>query len=328
MTLHLTPRRRHLLGALGAAALLPASAAAQGFPTRPLRIIVPFAPGGAVDQVARLIAQEIGPRLGQPVVVENRTGAGGNIAFEAVARAEPDGYTLLMASPGVVINPSLYPNLTFDPATQLAPVALVGEVPSLMLCAPGFEATSAADFIARARARPGHYTFGSGGAGTTEHLGGELLKARAALDITHVPYRGGAPAMADLMAGRISIMFSNLAQSIGHVEGGRMRALGIASTARATALPNVPTIIEQGLPDFRVTVWWRVMAPAGMPPAVVARLNREIRDGVETGGIGPALARMHATAVAGPVEAFGERLAADRVMWSDLIRRANIRPDD
>lgn len=326
MTAKLAPRRRDLFAAAAAATLLPLGrAGAQAYPTRPVRIVVPFAPGGAVDQVARLIGQEISPKLGQPVVVENRTGAGGNIAMEYVARADADGYTLLMASPSVVINPSLYPNLPFDAEKQLAPVALAGEVPSVMLCAPDFEATSASDFVARARARPGHYTFASGGVGTTEHLAGELLKARTGIDMLHVPYRGGAPAMTDLMAGRVSIMFTNLAQTIGHIQGGRMRPLGIASAARVLALPDLPTMIEQGVADFRVTVWWGVMGPAGMPAAVVERLNREISQGVSSGSIGPALDRMNASRIPGPVDAFARRLAEDRETWSNLIRSAGIK---
>lgn len=320
--------RRAVLGGLS---LLPALAApslarqpiAGG---RPIRIIVPFGAGGAVDIVARIVAQDLTPRIGQSVVVENRTGAGGNIAMEHVARSQPDGTTLLMASPSVVINPHLYASLPFDPA-QLIPVGLVGEVPSIMLAAPGFEANDARSFVAMARARPGHYTFGSGGAGTTEHLAAELLKVRAGLDLTHVPYRGGAPAMADLQAGRISFMFSNLAGALPHLQAGRLKALGLTDARRAPAVPDVPTFAEQGIGDFIVTVWWGLMAPAGMPGEIVTRLNGALADALGTQQMREALERLAAQPLGGTAAVFGDRLAREGASWGEVIRRANIRAE-
>ncbi|HYF06931.1 MAG TPA: tripartite tricarboxylate transporter substrate binding protein, partial [Acetobacteraceae bacterium] len=318
-------RRRTLLAAAGA---LPLAARAQPIAGgRPIRIIVPFGAGGAVDIVARIVAQELTPRLGQSVVVENRTGAGGNIAMEHVARAQPDGTTLLMASPSVTINPHLYAAMPIDPATQLAPVALVGEVPSVMLAAPGFEAADARAFVALARARPGAYTFGSGGAGTTEHLAAELLKARTGIEITHVPYRGGAPAMADLQAGRISIMFSNLAGATGHLQAGRLKALGLADTRRAPALPDLPTLEEQGIPGMVVTVWWGVMAPAGMPPDITARLNAALNEALASPEMRAALERLSAQPLGGTAESFGARLARETESWGGVIRAAGIRAE-
>ena len=293
---------------------------------RPIRIIVPFGAGGAVDIVARIVAQELTPRLGQSVVVENRTGAGGNIAMEHVARSQPDGATLLMASPSVVINPHLYASLPFDPA-QLAPVGLVAEVPSIMLAAPGFEANDARGFVAMARARPGHFTFGSGGAGTTEHLAAEMLKARAGIDITHVPYRGGAPAMTDLQAGRISIMFSNLAGSLPHLQAGRLKALGLTDARRAPSLPDVPTFAEQGIPDFVVTVWWGLMGPAAMPRDVVLRINAALAEALASPGMREALERLAAQPLGGSAEAFAERRAREDAAWGEVIRRAGIRAE-
>lgn len=293
---------------------------------RPIRIIVPFGAGGAVDIVARIVAQDLTPRIGQSVVVENRTGAGGNIAMEHVARSQPDGTTLLMASPSVVINPHLYASLPFDPA-QLIPVGLVGEVPSIMLAAPGFEANDARSFVVLARARPGHYTFGSGGAGTTEHLAAELLKVRAGLDLTHVPYRGGAPAMADLQAGRISFMFSNLAGALPHLQAGRLKALGLTDARRAPAVPDVPTFAEQGIGDFIVTVWWGLMAPAGMPGEIVTRLNGALADALGTQQMREALERLAAQPLGGTAAVFGDRLAREGASWGEVIRRANIRAE-
>lgn len=320
--------RRAVLGGLPLSSLLAMPSLAQQTIAggRPIRVIVPFGAGGAVDIVGRLVAQELTPRLGQSVVVENRTGAGGNIAMEHVARSQPDGTTLLMASPSAVINPHLYASLPFDPA-HLIPVGLVGEVPSIMLAAPGFEANDARRFVALARARPGHYTFGSGGAGTTEHLAAELLKARAGLDITHVPYRGGAPAMADLQAGRISIMFSNLAGALGHLQGGRLKALGLTDARRAPALPEVPTFAEQGIPDFVVTVWWGLMAPAGTAPDTVARLNAALAEALATPQMRDALQRLAAQPLGGSAQVFGERLAREGASWGEVIRRAGIRAE-
>ena len=320
--------RRALLGALVASPALVTELRAQQplAGGRPIRIIVPFGAGGAVDIVGRIVAQELTPRLGQSVVVENRTGAGGNIAQDHVARAAPDGTTLLMASPSVVINPHLYASLPYDPA-MLIPVGLVGEVPSVMLAAPDFEASDARRFVERARARPGHYTFGSGGAGTTEHLASELLKARTGIDMTHVPYRGGAPAMADLQAGRISFMFSNLAGALPHLQGGRLKALGLADARRAPVLPDVPTMAEQGIPEFVVTVWWGLMGPAGLPPEIVARLNGALADALATPQMRDALQRLAAQPLGGSAEVFGQRLARESASWGEVIRRANIRAE-
>jgi tripartite-type tricarboxylate transporter receptor subunit TctC len=322
--------RRLMLGMLG---MLGAAAAAGGVRAqsvaggRVIRIVVPFGAGGAVDIVGRLVARQLEAQLGQTVVVENRTGGGGNIAMDQVARAEPDGSTLLMASPSVVTNPHLYSNLSYDPATQLAPIGMVGEVPAVMLAAPGFEANDARSFIAMARQRPGHFTFGSGGGGTTEHLAGELLKARAGLDLLHVPYRGGAPAMIDLQAGRISIMFSNLSGALPLLRGGQLKALGIADQSRAPALPDVPTITEQGIANFNVTVWWGLMGPAGMSPQVVQRLNATLNAGLATAEMQAALKRLSAKPIGGSADSFGERLVREGRTWGEVIRNAGIKLD-
>jgi len=323
MSLHCA--RRALLSALVLAAATPRPAGAQSIAGgRPIRIIVPFGAGGAVDIVARIVARELSAQLNQSVVVENRTGAGGNIAMEYVARAQPDGTTLLMASPSVVANPFLYASLSYDPATQLAPVGLVGEVPSVLLATPGFEVSDARAFVAAARARPGHFTFGSGGAGTTEHLAAEMLKARAGLDITHVPYRGGAPAMTDLQAGRISVMFSNLSGALPLLQAGQLKALGIADRRRSPALREVPTFAEQGIADFNVTVWWGLMGPNGMPAEVVSRLNAALQAALASAEMRAALDRLAAQSLGGTAEDFAAHLARERTAWGAVIRAAGI----
>jgi tripartite-type tricarboxylate transporter receptor subunit TctC len=318
--------RRTLLAGLGAA--LPLAAGAQPVAGgRTIRVIVPFGAGGAVDIVGRLVAQELTARLGQTVVVENRTGGGGNIAMEHVARSTPDGTTLLLASPSVVTNPHLYSGLTYDPTTQLAPIFLVGEVPSVLVCAPGFEAADGAAFVAMAKARPGFFTYGSGGSGTTEHLGSELLKLRAGIDLVHVPYRGGAPAMTDVAAGRVAVMVTNIAQALPLIRGGQFRALGVLAPRRHPALPDVRTFAEQGVADLNVSVWWGLMGPAGMPAELVQRLNATLNEAMAGEGMKTALDRLTATPIGGSVESFGQRLANEGRSWGTVIRGAGIRAE-
>jgi tripartite-type tricarboxylate transporter receptor subunit TctC len=318
-------RRRTLLAAMLA---MPAVARAQPIAGgRPIRIIVPFGAGGAVDIVGRLMAQELTARLGQSVVVENRTGGGGNIAMEHVARAAPDGTTLLTASPSVVTNSYLYASLTYDPATQLIPIFLAGEVPSVLVTWPGFEAADGAAFVAMAKARPGFFTYGSGGAGTTEHLASELLKLRTGIDIVHVPYRGGAPAMTDVAAGRVSVMFTNISQALPMIRGGQFRTLGVAAPRRHPALPDVRTFAEQGIADLNVSVWWGLMGPAGMPPDLVQRLNAQLNEALAGEGMRTALERLSATPLGGSVDGFAQRLASESRSWGEVIRTAGIRAE-
>jgi tripartite-type tricarboxylate transporter receptor subunit TctC len=307
---------------------LPSLARAQPLAGgRPLRVIVPFGAGGTVDIVGRLVAQELTARLGQSVVVENRTGGGGNIAMEHVARAAPDGGTLLLASPSAVTNAFLYTGLTYDPLTQLAPVFAIAEVPVAMVAAPSFEATSAAAFVALARARPGVFTFGSGGSGTTEHLTTELLKLRTGIDITHVPYRGGAQAMTDVAAGRVSVMCTNISQALPLIRGGQFRTLGVAAPQRHPALPEVPTMGEQGIADLNVSVWWGVMAPTGMPADLTQRLNATLNEALAGEAMRTALERLSATPIGGTVDSFAQKLAGETRNWGQVIRGAGIKAE-
>jgi tripartite-type tricarboxylate transporter receptor subunit TctC len=318
--------RRSLMAALLTGTAAPRIASAQQIAGgRNISVVVPFGAGGAVDIVGRLVAQELQARLGQTVVVENRTGGGGNIAMQHVARATPDGTTLLLGSPTAVTNRYLYDNLTYDPRAQLAPIFLVGEIPSVMVCAPRFEAADGGAFVAMAKARPGHYNYASGGAGTSEHLAAELLKLRAGIDVVHVSYRGGAPAMTDVAAGQVHVMFTNIAQALPLIEGGQLRALGVADQNRHPALPDVKTFAEMGVPNLNVKVWWGLMGPTGMPADMVQRLNALLNEAVNAPAMRGAIERLRARPIGGSVESFAQHLAREDEAWSQVIRTANIR---
>jgi tripartite-type tricarboxylate transporter receptor subunit TctC len=252
-------------------------AAAQGYPSKPIRIVVPYPPGGPLDIMARAIGQKLTEAWGQPVVVDNRPGAGGNIGADLVAKSTPDGYTLLMGAVAThAINPTLYGHVPYDPVKDFLPVALVAQVPNVLVVNPSVPAGTVKDLIELARARPGNLNFGSGSTGSTGHLAGELFNIMAGVKMVHIPYKGGAPAMADLLAGQIQLMFDNLANALPNVRAGKLRALAVTTLARSPALPDLPTIAESGLPGFDLTTWFGLMAPAGTPPGIVTKLNAEI----------------------------------------------------
>ena len=257
--------------------MLPALAAAQSYPAKPIRFVVPFPPGGPLDIMARGVGQKMQEAWGQPVVVENRPGAGGGIGAELVAKAPGDGYTLLMGAVSThAINPSLYAKIGYDPQKDFVPVALVAQVPNILVVHPSMPVQSVKELIAYAKAKPGSLSFGSGSTGSTGHLAGELFKTMAGVDMAHIPYKGGAPAMQDLLAGQTQLMFDNLANALGQVKSGKLRALAVTTAQRAPAVPELPTIAESGLPGFDLTTWFGVFVPAGTPPDIVAKLNAEI----------------------------------------------------
>lgn len=262
--------------ALGTACLAMAAPGAADYPSRPIQIVVPYTAGGSVDAVARTLALELTQRLGQSVVVENRVGAGSNIGSTYVARAAPDGHTLLLISPANAINVSLYKDMPYDMRTDMAPIAIVGRAPGILLVNPGFEADTLQEFVALAKARPGGLNFGSGGSGSSEHLSGELFKKVAGVDLVHVPYKGGAAAMADVLSGRVEAFFTNQANVIGQIKGGAVKVLAVASDTRSTILPDVPTFAEQGYPQQKVSVWWGLAAPSGTPEPVLDRLSEAL----------------------------------------------------
>ncbi|MBS7790355.1 tripartite tricarboxylate transporter substrate binding protein [Roseococcus sp. SDR] len=324
-------RRRHL--ALGAAALplaaplLAARAQVADWPNRPIRLVSPFPPGGAADLTARLMAEELTGVLRHSVVVENRTGVGGAVGSEFVARSTPDGYTWLLASTGpFAITPELV-RLNFDPARDLAPVAMVSIVPSVFVVNPAVPANNMAELIALARARPGQLSYASGGNGTAQHLFGEMLKQMAGLDIQHVPYRGGGPALTDTIAGRVQILCDTLPLSLPHIREGRVRAVGVTTAQRHPALPDVPTVAESGVPGYEAVGWYGMAAPVGTPEVLIARMNREVNALLDKPLLRERMAAQGSDPLAMTPAAFQARIAEDRARWARVIRDGNIRPD-
>jgi tripartite-type tricarboxylate transporter receptor subunit TctC len=283
-----SPTRRSMLGLVLAAIACSGSGAAfaqtGAYPSRPVRIIVPFTPGGTTDIFARLVGDKLSQALGQQFIIDNRGGAGGNIGADAVAKADPDGYTLVMGTVGThAINPSLYARMPYDALNDFAPVAYVAGVPNLMVVSPKkVKATSVQEFIAEAKAAPGKFTMASSGNGTSIHLSGELFKQMTGVEMPHVPYRGSGPAVNDLVGGQVDVMFDNLPSSIEQVRAGNLRALAVTSAKRSPAIPDKPTLAESGLPDFEASSWFALFAPKGTPADVTSKLNQEVRKALET----------------------------------------------
>ena len=307
--------------------ILCADASAQSYPVRPIRLIVPYAPGGGVDIVARALAQELTKRLGQQIIVDNRTGAGGNIGSDVVAKATPDGYTLLIASPANAVNPSLYAKMPFNPARDLTPVALIATVPAILLASPSLPVKSIKELVALAKAKLGALNFGSGGSGTTEHLAGEMLNSQAGISIQHIPYKGGAAVLPDLISGQVSLFFVNQLFALPYVKAGTVKALGVASDERSAALPDVPTFAESGFADFRVSVWYGVMAPAGTPKEIVSKLNREIVAALGSTEMKERLTAMSAKPLPGTPEAFGKFFAGEMTRWAGVVKTSGAKAD-
>jgi tripartite-type tricarboxylate transporter receptor subunit TctC len=294
------------------------------YPAKPLRLIVPFAPGGSTDIFARLIAERAQGPLGQPVVVENRAGAAGNIGAEAVVRSAPDGYTLLMATTGVMaINNALYKNMTYDAAKDLTPVLYVASITNILIVPPDSPANSVAELIALAKKAPGKLSFASSGAGASTHMSAELFKSMTGTDILHVPYKGSGPAMPDLMSGRVSMMFENAPGAISHIKAGKLRALGQTGLKRSASLPDVPTVAET-VPGYESLSWSGVAVPAGTPKPIVEKLNRDLNTVLALPEMRQKLAEQGAETIGGPPEAFAKHIAAEREKWSRVIKTANI----
>src|SRR4051812_48707441 len=294
-------------------------AQAQGYPTHSIRLIVPFPPGGATDILARAVAQRWTETLGQAVVVDNRPGAGGNIGSDLVAKAAPDGYTLLMGTVGThAVNPSLYSQMPYDHIKDFAPVILVAAVPNVMEVNPSVPAKTVAEFIAYAKANPGKINFASSGSGTSIHLAGELFKVMTGVQMTHVPYKGSAPALSDLMGGQVQVMFDNLPPSLPQIKAGKLRALAVTSAQRAPALPDVPTVAEAGLPGYEASSWFGVLAPAGTPPAVIARLNGEVAKWLATPDAKERMLATGANAIGGSPEDFAAHIRSETAKWAKV----------
>jgi tripartite-type tricarboxylate transporter receptor subunit TctC len=301
-------------------------AIAQEYPNRPVRWVVGFPPGGPTDIVARLMGQWLQERLGQPFVIENRPGAGGNIATQAVLNAQPDGYTLLMASHANAINATLYQKLTFNFLTDNAPVAGLVRVPNVLEVHPSLPIRTVTDFIAHAKTAPGKISYASAGNGTSAHLAAELFKAMTGVDLQHVPYRGSAPALTDMLAGTVSVMFDSMASSIEHIRAGTLRAIAVTTAARADALPDLPTVAET-VPGYDMTGWFGVIAPKGTPAAIVARLNREINLGLADARMKARFAEFGANTIVASPQEFAAYLAAETDNWAKAVKFSGARVD-
>lgn len=311
-----------------AALMLPGLARAQAFPDQPLRMIVPFAAGGPADIIARVVARPLGERLGRPVVVEARPGAGGVIGVEAAAWARPDGHTLVMASSGaIVILPHLRASMPYDPLRDLAPVGQVLGVPQIVSVAPGLGVRSLAELVAMARARPGRLAFGSAGIGSSLHMAGELLKLRTGIDITHVPYPGAAPAVTDLLAGRIQILLADVPALLPQIRAGALPALAVTAEQRNAILPDVPTAIEAGVPGLVSETWYGVLGPAGIPPERIALLNAALRAAAEDGEARRVLSEQGGRIVSDSPEAFATFIRQTFSAWGEVVRATGARLD-
>ncbi len=306
--------------------LAPAVARAQAWaPTRPVRFVVPFPAGGATDVVARVLGERMQETLGQPVVVENRTGAGGNVGVENVVRSAPDGTTILMGTTGTLtVNPHLYATLGFDPLRDLTPISMAFTTDHVLVVNPSVAANTAQELIALVRAQPGRMSYGSGGSGSSTHTVPELFKLAAGLDITHVPYRGSAPALNDLVAGNIQMMLDQIPSAIGQIRGGRVRALAVTGPRRSTLLPDVPTMAEIGLPDAQATSWGAVMAPGSLPAPIVARFKAAIAEALGQHAVKDRLAAAGADGVASSAEELAAYLRAESAKWARVVREARI----
>ncbi len=326
--------RRHLLttaAALIAGAALPLVAQAQAasdWPNKPIRWVVPFPPGGAMDAIARLLGEKAGKTLGQPFVVENRAGAGGNIGADAVAKAPADGYTIMITSIGMATNKPLYGKLSYDPVKDFAPVSLLAVVPNVLVTnATQPSVRSVADVIAAARQQPGRLTYASAGNGTSIHLAGEMFTSLAKVDMLHIPYKGSGPALADLLGGQVNYMFDSITSARPHLQSGKLRALAVTTAKRSKSLPDVPTMAEAGVAGYDVSPWFAVFAPAGTPPAIVARLNKVLVETMQQPEVQERLQGIGAEPVGSSPEQLAAHLARESATWTRLINERGIRLD-
>ena len=315
--------------ALFALAFAWASAAwgQSAYPSRPLKLILPFPPGGSTDLLGRAIAERLGEQLRQPVVPENRPGAGGNVGAEAATRAAPDGYTLMLGAPSLAISPGLYPKLNYDPLRDLTPVALVATIPNLFVLHPSVPATTLAELAQHARRNPGKLNFGTGGAGTSNHLASDMFRVMAKAEIVQVPYKGAETAMLALLSGQVQMVVIGPPAAAPHVKAGKLRALAVLGKERYAGLPDVPTAAESGMPEYLVDTWYGVLAPAGIAREVLARLNAELVKMTQSREMRERLASMGIEPLSSTPEQFGEFLRADMARWAKVIRDSGAKAD-
>jgi tripartite-type tricarboxylate transporter receptor subunit TctC len=303
------------------------AAQAQPYPAKPIHIVVPFASGGAVDVLARAIGQRLSEQVSQPVIVDNKPGASGNIAPDFVAKSAPDGYTVLIAANGLATNPTLFADLPFNVTRDFAPVVYIGYAPLILVAPKTFPAKTLQEAIAMAKAQPGKLDYASAGSGTSGHLAAEMFKTSAGIDVVHVPYKGGAPAIVDMLGGRISFMMLDPLQAMPHINGDRLHPIAVGSPKRLPLLPNVPTFAEAGLPGYEALVWWGFLVPAKTPKEIVARLNAELNKAMADPGVKKKLEDMGTVVVGGTPEQFGAFIKAETDKWAEVIRKSNIKPE-
>ncbi len=304
-----------------------AAIAQQNFPTKPVRLLIPYAAGGAVDILGRTLGDELSKRWGQPVIIENRTGAGGTIASQVVVKSDPDGYTMVIVASGHPINPYLYKNLPYDTFKDFTAISLLGSSPNMMMVAATSPFKKVADVIAAAKAKPGSLSYGQSGIGTSTHLAGELFKYMAKVDITSVSYKGGAPIINDLLGGHLPLSFNNIPESISQIRAGTLRPLGVTSAKRAAVLPDVPTIAEAGVPGYDTAVWWGLLGPAGMPADLTAKISKDCAAALHAPAVRQRLDNLGA-AVAGSTPAeFAKLIRADYEKWGPIIKAAGIKAE-
>ena len=327
-------KKRQVIAALASCALtgllgISNIAYAQGaYPNKPIRLIVPFTPGGVTDTSGRLIAEQLSRRLGQQVIVDNRPGASGNIGTQQVAAAEPDGYTLLLGFDGtLVINPHVFPKVGFDTVKDFAPIGKIGDAVLILVAHPGFAAKSLKDVIALSKTQPGGLSYGTSGTGGTPHIAGELLKQRTGANLTHIPYKGGGQAMTDVLGGNIPLVYTAIAGAIPHVKSGKLHAVAVSSAKRASSLPDVPTFIENGVSDFESNSWVALLAPAKTPKPIVDKLNAELNAVLNDADVRERLNGMGISATPGTADKFGEDLKRDLARYGQVVKAANIKAE-
>ena len=315
-------RTRAIVLLLAVLASLPMIASAQSYPTRPITLLVPFPAGGSNDAAARLVAQALAVRLGQPVVVENKgAGAGGTVGTGMAASAPPDGYTLVTGSTSTLaVAPALYPKLEYDPVKSFAPISLLSSVPLLLVAHTSVPANTVSELVALAKAKPGQLSFGSAGVGTLAHLTGESLKTEAKIDAVHVPYRGGAAALADLIGGRIQYMFETVQLTVPQIEAGKIKAVALTGSKRHPLLPNTPTIAESGFAEFRAELWFGILAPVGTPPAIIDRLSAETRMALESPELRAAFVAKGLDPTSSTPQAFAQIISSEYKRWSEIVK--------
>ncbi|MDC7784496.1 tripartite tricarboxylate transporter substrate binding protein [Rhodoplanes sp. TEM] len=319
----------HLLRALFGLALLlaPAAAAAQDFPSRPIRIVVPFPPGGPNDIIARTVGQRMSELLGQPVLIDNRGGAGGVLGTDAVAKAEPDGYTIGITSAGALaISSSLQEKIPYDPLKDFKPITLVAKVPEILAVAPNVKATTVAELVALAKAKPGDISFASSGPGSMPHLAGELFKIKAGIDIVHIPYRGAAPAVTDLLASQVHMVFLDVPVLLPHIRSGKLKAVAIGSRERLDSVKDVPTTAEAGYPEVEAENWYGMVAPAATPPAIVEKIHKATIEAMKSPDVKDKLAAQGAVLVGDTPDAFAAYIRSEIDKWRKVVEAAGVKP--